>query len=805
MSQYNKLSDKEITQWKNTVKLALDHLSTNGWPARNNSIKFDVVYKDKRIPPKQVIAFVFDYFDKNNIETSINRVAGGENDTNDLLRDLGLIILPKKRKLKEYLKHIDVWEDWKNNYKEFVPKFIEEASKGLNYTSWTEEIFKEFFEKSNQQCVSSLKQGYFTSEEKMLIKKNWYEISPLLKDIAESQHSPSFAKYIEVKEIIRKYTKQDRRAATNRLIASIQPQFLCTIVNHDNLNTLISHLNSNVLNADLKITNNWFESSNDVLNFFLKEGGFHDVYDIITYPWQLFEYFSGNHHLTDNDMSENRLNNEIIDLLKYKKQIILQGPPGTGKTREAKLIAKELIGGDYSIDNIPKDIDKPIIQSKCLSGTIIESARDGIKYTIGNLTNIGVEVKASTDKIYVPKYNEIEAMYSNRAWEKEGNLRGGNDSYSAAVAKFIYKIFEKEYRKNYAEQFKILQFHPSYTYEDFVRGIVSKPNVNGDGVIYEAQEKILGDFALQAFENFNNSKMSDSSINKLEWVTPFFDEFINIVKEELDAERTYFLTEKVEVIRVTENSFKYSGVKRWNSEFGLKFKDIIQAFVDGNNDRSDIKNNNNLSKSARQDATYIKAILDNFKRYISGETIPDFSNSTSNTILKNYVLIVDEINRANLSSVLGELIYALEYRGEAVESMYAVEGENKLTLPPNLYIIGTMNTADRSVGHIDYAIRRRFAFVDVLPKDLSEEDGIVFDSQLFYEVSELFDTNLSPEFEKKDVQLGHSYFIDKSEEGGSMAIRLQYEIKPILLEYFKDGVLIGENIKQKIEALNPSI
>lgn len=805
MSQYNKLSEKEITQWKDAVKLALDHLSKNGWSARNNSTKFDVVYKDKRIPPKQVIAFVFDYFDENNIETSINRVAGGENDTNDLLRDLGLTILPKKRKLKEYLKDIDVWEDWKNNYKEFVPKFIEEASKGLNYTSWAEEIFKEFFEKSNQQCVSSLKQGYFTSEEKMLIKNNWHEISPLLKDIAESQDSPSFAKYIEVKEIIRKYTKQDRRAATNRLIASIQPQFLCTIVNHDNLNTLISYLNSNVLNADLKITNNWFESSNDVLNFFLKEGEFHDVYDIITYPWQLFEYFSGNHHLTDNDMSENRPNNEIIDLLKYKKQIILQGPPGTGKTREAKLIAKELIGGDYSIDNIPEKIDKAIIQSKCLSGTIIESARDGIKYTIGNLTNIGVEVKASTDKIYVPKYNEIEAMYSNRAWEKEGNLKGGNDSYSAAVAKYIHKLFEKEYRKNYAEQFKILQFHPSYTYEDFVRGIVSKPNVNGDGVIYEAQDKILGDFALRAFENFNNSKMSDSSINKLEWVTPFFEEFMNIVKEELDAERTYFLTEKVEVIRVTENSFKYSGVKRWNSEFGLKFKDIIQAFVDGNNDRSDIKNNNNLSKSARQDATYIKAILDNFKHYISSESIPDFSDSTSNTILKNYVLIVDEINRANLSSVLGELIYALEYRGEAVESMYTVEGENKLTLPPNLYIIGTMNTADRSVGHIDYAIRRRFAFVDVLPKDLSEEDGIVFDSQLFYEVSELFDTNLSPEFEKKDVQLGHSYFIDKSKEGGSMDIRLRYEIKPILLEYVKDGVLIGENIKQKIEELNPSI
>jgi 5-methylcytosine-specific restriction endonuclease McrBC GTP-binding regulatory subunit McrB len=63
-------------------------------------------------------------------------------------------------------------------------------------------------------------------------------------------------------------------------------------------------------------------------------------------------------------------------------------------------------------------------------------------------------------------------------------------------------------------------------------------------------------------------------------------------------------------------------------------------------------------------------------------------------------LIIDEINRANLSSVLGELIYALEYRGEVVESMYEYEESREIVLPENLYIIGTMNTADRSVGHL---------------------------------------------------------------------------------------------------------
>ena len=264
--------------------------------------------------------------------------------------------------------------------------------------------------------------------------------------------------------------------------------------------------------------------------------------------------------------------NLVIKLLKYKPQIILQGPPGTGKTREAKRIAKALLG------------------------------------------------------------------------------LGENDSLEGN------------------EQFKLIQFHPSYSYEDFVRGIVAKPNEEGNGIVYTAENKILGTFAKEALKDKDNP----------------------------------------------------------------------------------------------------------------------------------YVLVIDEINRANLSAVLGELIYALEYRGEAVQSMYAIEGENNLILPPNLYIIGTMNTADRSVGHIDYAIRRRFAFVNILPKDLTNELGDQFESALFAKVTNLFNTNLSSEFKKQEVQLGHSYFITKNTP---IDIRWEYEIKPILLEYVKDGILVGEGIETTINNL----
>ena len=124
-----------------------------------------------------------------------------------------------------------------------------------------------------------------------------------------------------------------------------------------------------------------------------------------------------------------------------------------------------------------------------------------------------------------------------------------------------------------------------------------------------------------------------------------------------------------------------------------------------------------------------------------------------------------------------------------------------------------MNTADRSVGHIDYAIRRRFAFVEVLPKDLTTEmkEG-EFYTDLFSAVKALFTRDeyqtksdfISQEFEPKDVALGHSYFIDKTEEGGDKKTRWHYEIKPILLEYVRDGVL-KENTLEQIAFIEKSI
>ncbi len=418
--------------------------------------------------------------------------------------------------------------------------------------------------------------------------------------------------------------------------------------------------------------------------------------------------------------------------------------------------------------------------------------------------------------------NPINNVLNILKYKKQIILQGPPGTGKTREAKYIAKELLnlsdiKELSEN--EQFKILQFHPSYTYEDFVRGIVSKPNEGSGGIIYKAENKILAEFAKKALDNYLDSKKAISTISKEKQVKKYFDLFTDYISDEIEKnEGFYSLTNSVGLITSTdEDAFRYKGSAEGWLKGGnrMLYKDIIQAYLDDNQERQDIKKNQTLSGLARQHASYFIRVLNLFQEYLKVNNLKFNSESETEKVkLQNYVLIIDEINRANLSSVLGELIYALEYRNEAVESIYEIEGDNKLILPPNLYIIGTMNTADRSVGHIDYAIRRRFAFVDVLPKDLSNEAGINFDAPLFYQVAELFDTNLSGEFEKKDIQLGHSYFIQKIKKDDNQNellipndfnIRLEYEIKPILLEYVKDGVLIGDKIKQKIEDLEVSI
>ena len=179
---------------------------------------------------------------------------------------------------------------------------------------------------------------------------------------------------------------------------------------------------------------------------------------------------------------------------------------------------------------------------------------------------------------------------------------------------------------------------------------------------------------------------------------------------------------------------------------------------------------------------------------------------------KAYVMVIDELNRGNVSKVFGELITLLEadkrkgrVNAESVVLPYSKKGFH---IPNNVYLIATMNTADRSLGSLDYAIRRRFAFIAEKPFGLEVEG---FNEDLFEKVSSLFVKNfdeykesgwdltmklepadtLSDEYKPEDVWIGHSYFLMQDEEDNT-SNRLLYEIIPLLEEYIRDGVLTAE-------------
>ena len=182
----------------------------------------------------------------------------------------------------------------------------------------------------------------------------------------------------------------------------------------------------------------------------------------------------------------------------------------------------------------------------------------------------------------------------------------------------------------------------------------------------------------------------------------------------------------------------------------------------------------------------------------------------------SYVLIIDEINRANISKVLGELITLLEKSKRlGAEDEFSVKlpySKEEFSVPDNLYIIGTMNTADRSLGYIDYAIRRRFAFMTLTSKKEAIEsyyyDKPVSLKQkaitLFDHIYNLIKENISEEFDIDDLMIGQSYFMYKNEDDLSFCI--EYKMKPLLEEYLRDGILLkNEGLKDKIRAIKKVI
>ena len=155
---------------------------------------------------------------------------------------------------------------------------------------------------------------------------------------------------------------------------------------------------------------------------------------------------------------------------------------------------------------------------------------------------------------------------------------------------------------------------------------------------------------------------------------------------------------------------------------------------------------------------------------------------------KDVYLIIDEINRANLSNVLGPSFYLFEPTMVSHNvKMEICPGLTLAQLPENFYVIATMNTADRSLAVVDFALRRRFAWYTVFPHEIITDKEQFFCKEEFNAIADIFERYASDE--ELNLQPGHAYFIVPNGDRNAINNRLKYEIMPLIKEYLLDGML----------------
>lgn len=323
-----------------------------------------------------------------------------------------------------------------------------------------------------------------------------------------------------------------------------------------------------------------------------------------------------------------------------------------------------------------------------------------------------------------------------------------------------HKFYLSERKKDRESQIEFVTFHQSFSYEDFVQGI--RPNIEGDAMTFYQHKGIFFEICKRARQNWLNNNKGQTEI------TIDFDTVWEVFTEDLIQEEVKEITVPM---KTQGYSFSITGVENSHS---VKFKkqsggtahDLIVP---------------NIRKIFNKDSDYKKDGLGVYYYPLNEELqklAKELQDNQQPEPLKNYVLIIDEINRANISRVFGELITLLEKDkrlGQAEEIQVRLPSGELFTVPPNLYIIGTMNTADKSIALLDVALRRRFEFIPVYPTA-----SLIADNQLrttFEQINKYIKENKGADF-----MIGHSFFMDK--KATDLAEIMNKKVIPLLYEYF---------------------
>ena len=340
---------------------------------------------------------------------------------------------------------------------------------------------------------------------------------------------------------------------------------------------------------------------------------------------------------------------------------------------------------------------------------------------------------------YIKKYSDMLIESKNLIFR---GAPGTGKSYLAKeIATYIisdgkfgdYKQLSDEQKR----QVEFVQFHPSYDYSDFVEGL--RPRINDDGTMgFELQDGIFKKFIARARKNLEE----------------LLTEFLDGTKRGVNTFKTTGKKSEFQIADFDDKQIKISIPKndKVNTQ-DLNRDEICKMLKSGQDFKkvTDVKSFFNKTHQTHQHSYYLaiyKAIIEKKKKYI---------------------FIIDEINRGEISKIFGELFFAIdpEYRGKAgeISTQYAnlhTDPDEKFYIPENVYIIGTMNDIDRSVDSFDFAMRRRFRFVELRADERLEMLdllGTASKKQAIDRMTALNKEIVNVEDLNENYQIGVSYFL----------------------------------------------
>lgn len=357
------------------------------------------------------------------------------------------------------------------------------------------------------------------------------------------------------------------------------------------------------------------------------------------------------------------------------------------------------------------------------------------------------------------------------------------------------------------DEIAFVQFHPSYDYTDFVEGL--RPVRDSDNFGFELRSGVFKDFCAKALQNFKDSEKSIERLQKESSVREILEDFI---EEAIDKGTKFKTSGTKNSFSIVENNERTITVEVPANEKTRLVKLSKAELIDLMDNNISVKSGKDIQahfhrKHRTQQDSYIFVLYNTIKNQAAKEP----SVEVSKVETKNFVFIIDEINRGDISKIFGELFFAIDpgYRGERgkVNTQYQniIEDSDPFKdgffVPENVYIIGTMNDIDRSVENMDFAMRRRFSWVEVMPNDT---ESMLDELSCVEEAKETME-RLNKAIEETEglgaaYMIGPAYFRKLGENGGDFDKLWKMNIEPLLREYLRGFRKTNEIMNQLREA-----